>query len=219
MSQLAFKMTDTSIRNLLENKVNTVQNNLLQIKPTVRFRRWDTIGHVLKWIGGTPDADDLRIINTTMNSLITQNNKQFEVNTQLNTRINHLLESVNKHEVAENKELEALQILAKLNDVNHMIENIMDAILNTKIKQPNSKLLTISELAAIQRLLTKQGVPTSTLEEALEYAQPLIATQKEKLIYILKIPQLQEQPGEILKLFSLPVNKKKIIGIFTHNSC
>lgn len=48
LSQLAFKMTDTSIRNLLENKVNTVQNNLLQIKPTVWFRRWDTIGHVLK---------------------------------------------------------------------------------------------------------------------------------------------------------------------------
>lgn len=150
-----------------------------------------------------------------MNSLITQNNKQFEVNTQLNTRINHLLESVNKHEVAENRELEVLQILAKLNDVNYMIKNIMDAILNSKIKQPNSKLLTISELAAIQRLLTKQGVPTSTLEEALEYAQPLIATQKEKLIYILKIPQLQEQPGEILKLFSLPVNKRKIIGIPT----
>lgn len=196
LAQLTFKMSNTTIEDLLSNKVRSLHDNLLQIKPSIRFKRWDTVGQVLKWIGGTPDADDLRIINTTMNDLITQNNEQYKINTQLDGRITQLMKSVAQHRITENRELEAVQILMKLNDVNHILENIMDSILNTKIKQPNSKLLSISELQFIQETLNKQGVSTITLEEALQFTVPLMAAQRGKLVYILKVPRLHEQPGE-----------------------
>lgn len=215
LSQLTFKVTNTSIGELLVRKINELNNNLLQIKPSERFKRWDTVGHVLKWIGGTPDADDLRIINSTMNELISQNNAQFEVNTQLNERITQLVDSLKQHESTQDRELEAVQLFMRMSDANHILENIMDAILNTKIHQPSNKLWSIAELSFIQDLLNKQGIHTATLENALEFAQPLMAAQKGRLIYILKIPQLREQPGEILKVFTLPVNGKKIIGIPT----
>lgn len=47
-----------------------------------RTKRWDTIGTVFKWVAGTPDADDLRLINSSMNSLIVETNKQILINQQ-----------------------------------------------------------------------------------------------------------------------------------------
>lgn len=59
-----------------------VRNNLYKLKPMKRARqkRWDIIGKGWKWLAGNPDADDLRIINSTFNSLIDQSNEQIKIN-------------------------------------------------------------------------------------------------------------------------------------------
>lgn len=44
-----------------------------------RKKRWESLGSAWKYISGSPDAEDLRIINKTTNSLIDQNKEQLKL--------------------------------------------------------------------------------------------------------------------------------------------
>lgn len=55
-----------------------------------RFKRWDSIGSVWKFIAGSPDADDLRIINSTLNQVIDYNNVQVSINRHINNQLEDL---------------------------------------------------------------------------------------------------------------------------------
>lgn len=48
-----------------------------------------------KYISGSPDADDLKIINITTNSLINQNDKQIRINTAIEHRLKNITEKLN----------------------------------------------------------------------------------------------------------------------------
>ena len=73
---------------IIRYKIQKMYNSLFSIEPrNHRSRRWDALGTAWKFIAGTPDAQDLQIINTTLNNLIDQNNKQFEINDKINHRI------------------------------------------------------------------------------------------------------------------------------------
>lgn len=82
--------------------MKTIYNNLLQIEPEEQkiSKRQDLLGTTWKWLEakarGSPDAQDLRIINSTTNELIIQNNQQFDVNDRLNKKIYDLTKSINK---------------------------------------------------------------------------------------------------------------------------
>lgn len=84
--------------NLILQKSRELVNNLYQIKPTKsrRNKRWDAVGTVWKWIAGSPDAEDLRIINRTFNGLIDENNEQVKVNSMIDTKISEITSTVNK---------------------------------------------------------------------------------------------------------------------------
>lgn len=67
-------------------RVETLMYNFYEIKPLERNKkkRWDTLGAAWKWLAGSPDAGDLRLINTSMNELISANNLQVQINDMLN---------------------------------------------------------------------------------------------------------------------------------------
>lgn len=209
------------ISDLILQKSRELVNNLHQLKPINprRTKRWDTLGTAWKWIAGSPDADDLRIINTTLNNLVTQNNQQTKINNIINIRINEMATTVNKlieQQSTENKillkELDAITLLLYMDTTNNILEDLEDTILRTRIKLANNKLLSLKEILTIETLLNEQGIKTQFPEEALNYAKPKIAIRGDNLLYILQIPKVKGN-CEIIQIIPLTIQNTVISNL------
>lgn len=210
------------IAQLVIEKSRMLINNLRQIKPihARRQRRWDTIGTAWKWLAGTPDAEDLRLINTTMNKLIQQNNKQLTVNKIINDRIEDMTLAINKligQQNLENKilleEYDAVTLVLYIDTLNNVLEELQDTILKAKIHLPNNRLLTLKEILMVESLLVEQGIQIQFPEQALNFVTPKIVTKQDTLLYILQVPQLQNFSSEIIQVFPLTINDKILTDI------
>lgn len=185
-------------------------SNLMQIlpKPCRTVRSIEAIGQVWKWIGGSPDAEDLRIINGTLNDLIDINNQQFKVNEQSNKRMQHLTDVVNEIALRNNfktDDLNSITTLINLDAMNHFLETIQETIAWTRTSVANSKLLPIHEINTIKTTLEEQGIQTTIPDKALNLCHPKIAINKDNLLYILKIPQMEDVESIILEVYPLIV--------------
>lgn len=71
-----------------------------------RKKRWETLGQVWKWLSGSPDANDLRIINRTLNSLVNESNKQFVFDKKVESFMNDaFIQFQAQEETAHDQEL------------------------------------------------------------------------------------------------------------------
>lgn len=210
------------ISQLVIQKSRALLNNLRQVKPiqSRRQRRWDSLGTAWKWLAGNPDAEDLRIINNTMNKLIDENNMQVKINRMINNRMEEMADAINtliEHQNLENKilleEYDSLTLLLYMDTTNKILEEIQDTIIKTKIALPNSKLLTLHEILLIESLLHEQGITTQFPEQALEYVEPKIALKDDLLLYILQVPKLRKNPSEIIQVIPLIVNDTIIYNL------
>ncbi|XP_055610990.1 uncharacterized protein LOC129757726 [Uranotaenia lowii] len=161
------------------------------------LKRWDSVGTVIKWIAGTPDADDLRIINGTMNKLITNNNQQFLFNEALNSRVIHLTNITNellqldyKSKQQHTIEINLLTIILNIDAIQHQLEVLEDAILLAKNGIPSSQIFLIKDFRRIRTFLKQQQIFVSSFEDLLTRAVAKIAVNDTQFIYILQIPQL-----------------------------
>lgn len=183
---------------LIIRRSKQIADNLIQIKPikTKRQKRWDSIGTGWKWLAGTPDAEDLRLINSSLNELVDQSNDQIKINHVINERIAKITDNINQlidHHTSLNtillKEMDAITLLLSLDATNNILEEIEDTILRARVSLPNSKLLTLKEIFLIESLLNEQGITTNFPEEALNYVKPKVASRNDTLLYILEIPK------------------------------
>lgn len=223
MSKIARGLDDRNpIAKLAIQKSRTLINNLRQLKPlqTKRQRRWDNIGTAWKWLAGSPDAEDLRAINSTMNTLVKQNNDQVKINRMINSRIEDITKAINaliEQQAFENKillqEYDSLTLLLYMDTTNKILEDIQDTIIRTKLSLPNNKLLGLSEILAIESILKDQGISVEFPEQALEYVEPKIASKSDFLLYILRVPKLQPYPSEVIRITPLIVNNSLIINL------
>ena len=184
-----------------------------------RSKRWDTIGTVWKWIAGSPDAQDLDIINSTLNQLIDQNNHQMQINSFFNSRIAEVTTTINRlleQQSTENKilleEMDALTLLLYMDTTNEILEQLEDTILKTRIDMPNSKLLSLQEILTLETLLNEQGILTNFPEDAFNYVKPKIATKNDLILYILQIPKI-EGSCEIFHIIPLTIANNVITKI------
>lgn len=203
---------------LITRRSKQIADNLVQLKPikTRRQKRWDSLGTAWKWLAGSPDADDLRLINSSMNNLIDQSNEQIKVNNVINERIVKITNTINQlidHHTSLNtillKEMDAITLLLSLDATNNILEEIEDTILRARISLPNSKLLTLKEIFLIESILNEQGITTDFPEDALNYVKPKIATKNDTLLYILEIPKTNGD-CQIIKVIPLIVNNTVI---------
>ena len=72
---------------LIIEEFNQIDNVLKTLISTRRTKRWDSLGSAWKFVAGSPDANDLRIINSTINGLIQNNNAQVKINRELNQQM------------------------------------------------------------------------------------------------------------------------------------
>lgn len=224
IEKISFQVTDpkSDFHNLINHKIRSLFDDLSELQSNRgqrRSKRWDFIGTTWKWIAGSPDADDLRMINTSLNELVLQNNGQFVVNKMMNQRMDDITRSINEIAKQTNQlktttvEMEQVKLLFNIEILETILDNIQDAILGSKVGLPSGKILTLMEFESIEKLLRQQGILTTSLEQILEYVEPKVATKGELLLYVLQIPQVSDTPVDVLQFQPLPLNNRIITNI------
>lgn len=189
---------------LMQIKNNKLYETFMKIRPFVtRHKRWDTIGTIWKWVAGNPDAEDLRIINATMNSLIEQNNKQIMINQAISKRIQEVTDITNQiitmeREMAKNHSIEInhLMVLSNLDSLQDQIETLEEAILMAKHGIPSSKLLSMQDFNTISNFLGRHDVFVTSFEELLSSSTAQVTLNHTHIAYILKVPQFSKNEYE-----------------------
>lgn len=218
LTDVVYNKINNPLSNIVRYKIKSLNSNYNQIRPRNHrhARSVDIIGSVWKWIGGSPDAQDLHVINNTMNELIDNNNIQYRVNQQLGQRIKTLTNEVRK--IIEDKqtneliidEIDTLTTIINIETINKILEEIQEAITLSKIAVTSNKILTPREIYMIKKLLEDQGVNFNLPDEAITYVTPKIAANDEKLLYILLVPELQKEESKLIELFPLNMNNSII---------
>lgn len=157
-------------------------------------------------MAGSLDAEDLRIINKTMNELITSNNEQYQVNEQLNNRLNTITRTING--IIEGKvknriildEMETIIIIMKIDVINKLLEDIAEAVILSKLTVTSNKILSLNEIFIIKKILEEQGIQTDLPDEALHLVQPSVAVNDHTLLYIINVPQMCKEEGSIVRI-------------------
>lgn len=213
ITNIAYTRTENNnqLSKIMHYKIRELYSNMLQIRPshTHRQKRWNTLGTTWKWIAGSPDADDLHIINSTMEQLISENNKQYHINDQMSTRIQQLTNTVNQL-TSDNKiirnEIDILSTIINIDTVNKILTDIQDTILLSKTLTANSKILSAKEIYTIKNLVQSQGVTVDIPDEAFNLVTPKISVNRDTLLYILQIPQLSNREATIIRILPLNLN-------------
>ena len=212
---------DSGFYTIIRNKIFDLYFKLNNIRPR-RHRRWDQLGTAWKWLAGSPDADDLRLINTTMNELIDQHNSQFKINDAINHRLTLLTNSMNQlieqshQNMNDSLDIAGMKLLMNVNIIDEILSNIQDAILGAKMEMPSSRILTPNEMELVTETLLHQGIKLATLEEALTFVKPKVAVNQSQILYILQLPQISNTTATMLEIIPLPVQNQKIINSPTH---
>ncbi|XP_053667379.1 uncharacterized protein LOC128717031, partial [Anopheles marshallii] len=186
-----------SLEKLIQLKAMKLQETFKKVKPFKKQKRWNTIGKVWKWVAGTPDADDLQIINSTLNSLIEENNHQVMINEALNRRLQEVTDI-------------GLIILSNLDILQDQIETIEEAILSAKHGIPNSKILSTEDLQMINEFLKKNGIAYTTAEELLARSVAQFMMNTTHVLYMLKFPRISSQIYEYDFIEPIVANGKRI---------
>jgi hypothetical protein len=101
INDLYLKAQDKIINNkplnpTIRSKIEKLSLSFEKIRITEkRAKRWDNLGKGWKYISGSPDADDLRLVNATINAMIDQENNQVKINSGLDIRIRNITYSIN----------------------------------------------------------------------------------------------------------------------------
>lgn len=227
LNNLILNITNTEKNNinnimlskLLKMKATKLKETIAKIRRTTkRHKRWDTVGQIWKWIAGSPDADDLRIINSTMNEIINQNNKQVMINDGMNSRLEEVIHVVNNAMKTQEKsykvhqaEVNQLIKMSHINTLQDQIETIEEAMLTAKHGIPSSKLLSMEDLSNIDAFLATNDMHYATAEEILLHASAQMAMNKTHVIYILKFPRYAIQTYEYEFIDSVINSGKRIL--------
>ena len=223
ISELDFTSTeiltqDFPFSEILRYKLNNLKNNFKMIRPnTTRHKRSiDAVGSAWKWIAGSPDAKDLKIISTSINQLTDGNNEQISINQQIDHQLSRMTQRMNEISQIANisinttRELETLKLITNIDTINNVLEGIQDAVIGAKLQLPHSRILSIEEILKIKELLIQQGIKIDLLEEVFDYAIPKVTSNAEVLLYILEVPQMSTMASSIL-IKTMTVDGEKII--------
>lgn len=212
------KIYNNQLYRLLQSKNVLLRHTFSKLSPLPKRRkRWDSIGTLFKWIAGTPDAEDLRIINSTMNKIINENNNQVFINHAINGRIfqisqltNELIQLDHKSQQQHDIEINLLTIISNIDAIQQQLENLEDAILLAKHGIMSSRIISIKDYIKIKGFLEGHQMKVSSYEDLLSKATTQIAMNTTHIVFIMKIPQLSLETYDFEFIDSLIQNQKRI---------
>ncbi|XP_021702588.1 uncharacterized protein LOC5578241 isoform X2 [Aedes aegypti] len=186
---------------VIRKKINKIHLTFNRIVPQNRFKRWESLGRAWKYVSGSPDADDLKVINSTINSLVTENNNQIHINNVFEKRMRNLTRTFNllidneqKLENVTFKSFDSLNFVFELDELLYYLEVVEESITLARSSIPNSRIIHERELEAIQRILNGNGFGLDSVDSILNIASAYVMFNKDTFIYILKIPRIKNVP-------------------------
>lgn len=216
----AGKSIDTQdfLSSLLQAKVSKLEQTLSKLKPSIRVRRWEQLGSLWKYISGSPDAEDLRVINSTSNSLINQNEKQIKINHLFEDRINlatmkldNITNRLNEIASESNRDFRLVGLIFSLDELTQRLEDLEEAIILAQHNIPSSRIINAEEITRIRHLLEGNGI----IAGALDLASAYVVLSKESIAYILKIPRIKDAEYDLNFIEPVICNNSRI-SISTH---
>lgn len=171
----------------LQDKLNKLNDLFLQIYTPPRttggrVKRWEVIGTVWKWISGSPDAADLRVINETTNQIIAEENKQIIINRQFQTRLDELGPEVNEISKATDMIHIYLKLSHSLEYFEHELEHITQAISFAK------QDIIYTDIFSRSELLKLEARSNLTISEIIYHGTVKIISNNEDMLFIYKLP-------------------------------
>lgn len=161
-----------------------------------RYKRsWNILGTGLKFIAGTPDHDDMVLVQQKLNDLIENNNRLSVINTRLARNIESLI----------NSPLE-LHVEALIEWLAHERSQIIETINLGKMGVLNTAALNLDEIHEIIKAKKKFDAP---LMEILEHSSFKIIQAKSIYVLLMKYPKI-EQKCKLHKVKSIEKDEGKL---------
>lgn len=189
---------DKPLSNILKIKLHRLRSIISRVRPANRNRRWETLGKAWKYISGSPDAEDLKIINATTNALIDQNDRQIRINIAIEDRLKNITEKLNsliKYQDNITTEtldgFDSINIIFNLDELINQLEIIEEAITLARRNIPGSRIISSRELITARQFLSHDGLEQNNMDSILDIASVYIIYSKDMIIYTLKIPRIK----------------------------
>ncbi|XP_055630562.1 uncharacterized protein LOC129771171 [Toxorhynchites rutilus septentrionalis] len=186
---------ENQFTNLILKKFEEIEISLKNLIPIKRVKRWNTIGTIWKFIAGSPDANDLKIINDSINNLIVNNNAQVKINREVTFQMKEALfktkEAINLFN-SKSSELYSINIYLNLKYLHEKLYQISETIMLTKlgILNEKKKKLSVSEMKILLEDLNRENLTVLNIAEALTYATTSIASNEHEIALLIKLPKL-----------------------------
>lgn len=180
----------------------------LQI-PGRHIRAIDFLGSALKFVAGTPDHDDYKLLLTKQNQLIENNNRQNKINSVLQDRINEISAQINliKKRFLDNTVIknDITPLFEYLSNRNNLIVNYLNNIVLSIVLAKNNLInpLILDEID-INHLINIENLQIS-ISNLLLVAKIKILQNSNVIHYILKIPKISKL-CTFLKLYPVSHN-------------
>ncbi|XP_062713411.1 uncharacterized protein LOC134290317 [Aedes albopictus] len=206
-------LSKNQFTDLIVEKFNEIDFALKSIDPVKRQKRWDRLGSAWKFLAGNPDANDLRIINSSINNLIINNNEQIKINRELNLPLKEDIFKTKKAISLFNVgsiEIYCTRILFHLFFLSERLNQIIETITLAKLGIVNEKVLSQQEIEILIADLDKENVTVHTAIEATSYASTAIMSNKLEIALIIKMPKLDPRIFNKVHIYPIVQDRKQI---------
>jgi len=173
-------------------------------------RSINILGTALKYVAGTPDADDFSFIKSIQDRLADNNERQFQINSEFQNKINNITDMINKLvEVNKNSLSDNINFLELVLHRNRIViaelNNVMYSISLAKLNIVNPALLNTNEINSV---IFKENFDNVSVSDVLNVAT-VKAIQSENVLYFLvKYPKIKNVCN---KISVFPVVRDEII--------
>lgn len=201
---------------ILKIKSEKVHSMFKKLSPS-RQKRWESLGRAWKYVSGSPDADDLKIINSTMNTLIDQNNKQIKINSVVQRRLRNATETVNSlinyHSSFQNRTIEGFEsvnLIFSLDELISQLEIIEEAITLARRNIPSSRIISPDEIVIAQDFLKNSGLGSNLIDNILDISSAYVLFNRNEIIYTLKVPRVKDVEYQLSYIEPVITNNHRI---------
>lgn len=198
---------------LIIEKLNELNFAFKSIDPIKRRKRWNSLGTAWKFIAGNPDANDLKIINSSINNLIINNNEQIKINREVNLQLKEAIFKTKKALSMFNQgsiEIYCIKILFHLNYLLEKLNQIIETITLAKIGLLNENVLSQREIEILVTDLARENITVHTAIEATTYATTSIASNNQEIALLIKMPKLDPRIFTKVRILPILQDSKKI---------
>ena len=222
-------------KNILQIRFNRLLENYFKIKRVKRVKRGliNPLGTVLKAITGNADNTDLVEIQNALsktrnkiNSLLHNNERQIVINTELQNKLNLLIEKFNENQIQilknlsnHKNQLSHKDVLIKQTVHNALfnielletqLKDIFEAVQLARLGIISKNILSSKETTLAFEILEQQNVEIDYIDQLYEYLNVQVFHNQSNLIFVIKIPLFHRDNFTFIQFEALPKNNRVI---------